>query len=451
MLTVLQPLLVFLVSIGFVVVLHELGHYVAAKCFGVRVKQFSVGFGKSIAQYTSKSGESFTIGLVPLGGFVRMLHSTDKDCVPVDECLAFDKQSVWKRLVIVLAGPLVNFLLAILLFFSVFIFGISDFKPILDAPPIGSLVEKSGLVLGDRILSVNGKPIKGWSDLSLELVDVASSSGNIQLSISRKGSVPFKVDLQADPSIFKISTQPVSEMGFRNFIPIKPIIARVEKGSPAYIAGLKKGDKILSINGINTPYWGQAVRLLRSLPDQYINIEVLFFQQGVVGTKRVLLASKSNGNRRYGFLGVEPKGQQLALDEVTLYLKLSPFESLLNAFDKTWQSSIVTLNIIGKLVTGRATLKHLSGPVTIAKSTSRSFSAGFVYWLSIMAAISVSLGVLNLLPIPVLDGGHALFCIIEWFKGSPLPAHFVSLSQQLGFLVLMAIMTLAFANDLALF
>lgn len=449
--SVLQTVLVFLVSLGFIVFLHELGHYISARILGVKIKQFSIGFGKSIARYTSKSGELFTIGLIPLGGFVRMLHSTDEDCVPANEALAFDKQSIWKRLVIVLAGPFVNFILAIFLFFCVFVLGVNDFKPVLDIPPKGSLADKKGIILGDTVLSVNDQPIQNWSDLSLALTNAVSSAENVRLVLNRQGSGPFEVNFTADPFIFKTSTQPVREMGFHNFIPVPPIIARVEEGAPANLVGLNSGDKIIAVNGIETPYWSQVVHILRALPNQYINLEIYSPQQNVKGTKRILLASKGKGDTVYGFLGVEPVQPQSALDEVIVYVKLSPFESLVNAFDKTWQSSIVTLHIIGKLVTGQATLKHLSGPVSIAKSTSRSFSAGFVYWLSILAAISVSLGVLNLLPIPVLDGGHALFYIIEWFKGSPVPDSIVSLSYQLGFLLLILIMAIAFANDLALF
>lgn len=449
--SVLQTVLVFLLSLGFIVFLHELGHYISARILSVKIKQFSIGFGKSIACYTSKSGELFTIGLIPLGGFVRMLHSTDEDCVPANEALAFDKQSIWKRLVIVLAGPFVNFILAIFLFFCVFVLGVNDFKPVLDIPPKGSLADKKGIILGDTVLSVNDQPIQNWSDLSLALTNAVSSAENVRLVLNRQGSGPFEVNFTADPFIFKTSTQPVREMGFHNFIPVPPIIARVEEGSPANLVGLNSGDKIIAVNGIETPYWSQVVHILRALPNQYINLEIYSPQQNVKGTKRILLASKGKGDTVYGFLGVEPVQPQSALDEVIVYVKLSPFESLVNAFDKTWQSSIVTLHIIGKLVTGQATLKHLSGPVSIAKSTSRSFSAGFVYWLSILAAISVSLGVLNLLPIPVLDGGHALFYIIEWFKGSPVPDSIVSLSYQLGFLLLILIMAIAFANDLALF
>lgn len=446
--SILQPVIVFLISLGFIVLLHELGHYLVARVFGVAVKQFSIGFGKPIVSYTSKSNELYTIGLIPLGGFVRMLHSSDEDCVSENEHSAFDKQAVWKRLVIVLAGPFVNFVLAVILFFCVFSIGIDDFKAVLDSPPKGSLAERNGLTLGDVVVSVNDQPVKGWADFSLGLTNAASSSGHIQLDIKRDKSDSFSVAFVADPSAFKTSTQPVREMGFHNFIPVSPIIAHVEKGSPADYAGLTPDDILVSINGVKTLYWSQVVELLRALPNQYVNIELYDPQRDVTGTKRILLGSKVEGGTEYGFLGVKPAQSKLDLDKVTVHVKLAPAESLINAFDKTWQSSIVTLNIIGKLITGQATVKHLSGPVSIAKSTSKSFSAGFVYWLSIMAAISVSLGVLNLLPIPVLDGGHALFYILEWLKGSPVSEGVVSLGNQLGYLFLIVVMIIALANDL---
>ncbi|MCG5073570.1 RIP metalloprotease RseP [Paraburkholderia tagetis] len=468
----LTELVAFVVAIGVLVVVHEYGHYSIARLCGVKVLRFSIGFGKPLVQWVSqKSGTEWTISALPLGGYVKMLDErelTDKqDKIPeADLPHAFNRQSVGKRIAIVAAGPVANFILAIVLFAGVFASGVTEPSAIVAVPPAQTVAAQAGFQGGETIVSVsdaNGndtEPVRSWADLRWKLLSAAFDQNRVVLSArDGGGTYDFPLDLSHLTSK-DLDDDFMSKLGLEAG-GSKLTIAGVEAGSAAQQAGLEKGDRLLAIDGRPVDsastfigyvkaHAGQPVHL-RIARGAAQNAEQNAAQAGDAGQVQTMMVTVTPATQRDGETGQEVGriGAALAAQALSVDVRYGPIESIrLGAF-RTWDISIYSLRMFGRMLTGEASLKNLSGPVTIADYAGKSARLGPSAFLSFLALVSISLGVLNLLPIPVLDGGHLLYYAVEAVTGKAVSDRWQLVLQRAGLACIVALSAIALFNDLA--
>lgn len=446
----LHTLFYFVVAIGILVAIHEFGHFWVARKTGVKVLRFSIGFGRVLwRRQKSPADTEFTICAMPLGGYVKMVDEREGAVAAADLPYAFNRQPLWVRTVIVVAGPLFNLLLAILLLWTVYVIGETGFKPIVGAVDGKTLAGEAGFAEGDEILSIGDNPTPTWTVAMDELMSQAvDGQQDIVVQVkSRDDSRQMRV-LQLDAADIESPDRFYQRLGLTPWSPpIKPVVGQLTADGAAEQAGLQSGDLIVSADGKPIEEWRQWVEYVRARPDVAIRLQVLRQQQTVnlQLTPRAEIASDGQAVGKIG-AGVEvPKDM---LDSVSVVYRLAPLPALREAGSKTWFYSINTLKMIGKMFAGSASVKNLSGPISIAEYAGRSAEMGFNAFLKFLALVSISLGVLNLLPVPVLDGGHLLFYLVEAIKGSPLSDRVQMLFQQLGMVLLGLLMVLAVFLDL---
>lgn len=448
MLNILWTLASFIVALGILVAVHEWGHFIVARKCGVKVEKFSIGFGKALWKRKDKLGTEFVIAAIPLGGFVRML---DERVDVVEESMrpyAFNHQPVWKRIAIIAAGPVTNFVFAVFALCLMYMIGIQAIKPIVGSVENESIAAKGGLEQGMQITAVDGTETMDWQSVNLELV---SHIGGDRISLQvlppdASTSISRNLDIQQwnfDPD--KAST--LKSLGIIPYRPeIKTELARVEAKSPAEQAGLLIGDKIVGIDGTKMENWGQIVSYIGKRPST--EMEVLVNRQGTGRTFIVKSGERRIGTNVVGYMGISPVAPQWPEN----YVFMNQF-GLFGAFSKgmseTWRLMTLSVQMIGKLLTGDVSVKNLSGPISIAQGAGASASYGFVYFLSFLALISVNLGIVNLLPLPVLDGGHLLFYTIEMIIGRPVPEKYQDIGFRVGGALLFTLMAIAIFNDIA--
>ncbi|MBR7792114.1 RIP metalloprotease RseP [Undibacterium sp. FT147W] len=448
----IQTILAFIVTLGTLVTIHELGHYMAARLCGVKVLRFSVGMGRVIfSRKLGKDQTEWAISLLPLGGYVKMLDSREQDVAeipPEDLPREFCRQSVWKRIVIVAAGPVANFILAIILYSALFVYGIPEPVAKIRVPSATSVAYQSGLRHGDVISDINGKAIQSWSEVHWELMQRALEKNNAEISVVRAFTD------QPDQQVRRVIELPLkqlnsldlegdfmSQLGFSLARP-PAILGDILPDGPASLAGLKKGDQILSIN--NEPVLdGLAfTEKVNASAGQRLTLHIKRNNDeiDVVATP---VADEVNGTK-IGRLKI----QMMLAPEMTV-VQTSLIASIGKSVQKTWDTSIVSIKMLWKMVVGEVSLKNITGPLTIADYAGQTSRIGLISYLSFMALISISLGVMNLLPIPVLDGGHLLYYSLEVLTGKPVSERFAEIAQRAGVALLMAIMAVAFFNDIA--
>ena len=426
---------------------HEFGHFWVARRCGVKVLRFSVGFGKPLWRYVSNSDQTeYVIAAIPLGGYVKMLDERDQDVSRGDRCHAFNTQTVGKRMAIVAAGPLANFLLAILIYWLMYTMGISGVTPIMGKPKPDSVVLRAGFMAEDRLVSVDDTRVNSWSDVRIALLDsdLGQSDDVVVVVETQQGfrqtrhiSEDFSAILQQDGDILQ-------NIGMVYWSPeIAPVIESVDAGSPAAQAGLIGGDRILSLNGQAINDWRELSGKVRALPNQSITLQIE--REGRVIDVSLVTSVQQDGT---GLIGVRPYIDPHLGEKVYTITRYGVLQGLWAAVKNTWKTSIVTVKMLLKLVVGQASLKNISGPVTIAHYAGVSASIGIDHYLAFIALISISIAILNLLPIPVLDGGHLLYLAFEWIKGSPLTETTQAIGQQIGILLLGGLMLLAVYNDI---
>lgn len=438
----------FALALGLLIVAHEAGHFLVARWCGVKVLRFSIGFGKPIlARRFGRDETELALAAFPLGGYVKMLDEREGEVRPEELPRAFNRQPVWKRFAIVLAGPAANFLLAIFLYWALFVYGVEEPRPLLGAPVAASPAAQAGLQEGDLVRSVGGRPVATWSELRWELVRRALDKGSVAIEVvNRRQEISVrKLDL-ASVSMAEPEGDILQQVGFRFFRPqLPPILGKVSPGSTAAAAGLREGDRIVAIDGEQIADWARLVTLIREAPGRQITLEVA--RDGERLAVRLVPAVADERGRRIGRIGVAVKD---GLDRASLMTVVSygPFESLQRAALQTWQTSVFSLAVFGRMITGDVSWKNLGGPVTIADYAGQSARLGLSYYLKFLALISISLGVLNLLPIPVLDGGHLMYYIVEIIKGGPVSERAMEIGQQIGLALLAMLMAFAFYNDI---
>ena len=436
----------FIVAMSVLVCFHEFGHYWVARRMGVKVLRFSLGWGKPFKTFVTRDGVEWSIAPLPIGGYVKMLDEREGPVPAGLRHLAFNNQSVAKRAAIVAAGPVFNFALAIALYWLVFIVGVQGLKPLIAEPPPGSAAAAAGLHEGDEVLAVDGEAVQVWSVLGTELIDRVLDGKSLQLTVRGKGEAPREVRLdltgvRVDPEVL------FDDLGLAPFEPkAAPILRGLEPGMPAEAAGLRDDDRVLSINGEVINGAAQLVKWIRARPGEVVQMQI--DRGGERIERQVVLASAVADGKTYGRLGAGVAMPPDLWQDLRAERRLDAVAAVPAAAEQTWRMSWLTLRMLGRMVIGDVSVKNVSGPIQIAQVAGDSARIGLVSFLSFMAIVSVSLGVLNLLPVPVLDGGHLLLFAIEWVKGRPLSERAVAASQYLGMAFIGMLMVLAFYNDI---
>lgn len=446
---ILTSLFAFAVAIAVLVTVHEYGHFWAARRCGVRVLRFSIGFGRALWRHVGRDGVEYVLAAVPFGGYVKMLDEREGE-VPEEELQhAFNRQPVWKRAVIVAAGPAFNFAFAIIAYWLIFLIGVPGVKPIVGEVLPGSYAEQAGVRPQDEIVAVRGEPTPTWEAVTLQLLEGVLADGDIPLEVRRPDGAIARLQLVVEETA--ALTEPGALMdgiGLRLWNPaLAPVIGDVEPGGSAAQAGLQSGDRILSADGKPITEWGEWVEFVRARPGRIVELRIE--RNGAEREVSLVIGSVETETGPVGQIGARAYVPPELLERLRAELRYGPVAAAVAAFEKTWDVSALTLRMLGKMVVGEASLKNISGPINIAQYAGVTASIGLVPFLAFLAVISVSLGVLNLLPIPILDGGHLAYYLVELVKGSPVSARVEALGQQIGLFVLFLLMGLAVYNDLA--
>ncbi|WP_122610701.1 sigma E protease regulator RseP [Pseudomonas viridiflava] len=437
-----------LIALGVLVTFHEFGHFWVARRCGVKVLRFSVGFGMPLLRWHDKQGTEFVVAAIPLGGYVKMLDEREGE-VPVDQLdQSFNRKSVRQRIAIVAAGPIANFLLALVFFWVLAMLGSEQVRPVIGAVESGSIAARAGLSAGQEIVSIDGEPTSGWAAVNLQLVRRLGESGAIQLLVREQGSTAESPRTLALDNWLKGADEPdpIRSLGIRPWRPaLPPVLAELDPKGPAQAAGLKTGDRLLALDGQPLDDWQQVVDTVRTRPDTKIMLRIE--RDGAQIDVPVTLAARGESKAPSGYLGAGVK----AIDwppEMIREVSYGPLAAIGEGARRTWTMSILTLDSLKKMLFGELSVKNLSGPITIAKVAGASAQSGVADFLNFLAYLSISLGVLNLLPIPVLDGGHLLFYLIEWVRGRPLSDRVQGWGIQIGISLVVGVMLLALVNDL---
>ena len=443
---IISTTFIFILTVSIIVTFHEFGHYIAARLCGVKVLEFSVGFGKRLfGKRFGKDKTDYKVSALPLGGYVRMLDEREGNVIDVEKERAFNNQSLLKRTFIVFSGPLFNFILAIFFYFLIFSGGYTGFKPEVGVIASGSIAQEIGFEEGDKINSINLSEVRTWSEVTLQIMKVASEKNDIYFEVKRNGK--FINLKKVSYKLINFENKNILEnIGIYNFVSKSLEVGYVEDNSPASKAGISVGDKFLSINGAEVNNWFEIVNIIKKSPNKELKISVLRNDNKEIMYARPTIYNNESG--KIGRLGVRPLIDENEVSKNKIQIKHSFYESLKLSVVKTYDFTILTVNFISKLVMGEASFKNISGPVGIAGYAADSFNNGYTSFLGLLAMLSISIGILNLLPIPMLDGGHLMYYLVEFIIRRPVPESIQLIFQQLGMTFLIFLSFFALYNDI---
>jgi len=442
-------LISFIVAISILVAIHEYGHYIVAKKLGVKILRFSIGFGKPLwKKCFGKDQTEFVIAALPLGGYVKMLDKRETDVAADEEHREFTSQSVWTRIAIVAAGPAFNFLFAIFAYWMMFVVGVSGIKPVIGDIDENGLAYQSGLVSGYEIVSVNGNKTPIWDVAVKNIIPAVVDRAKATLELKdENGNVVIRtLDFSLSNGEIKVEKL-FQQLGFKPWRPvIEPVVGLVVENSPAANAGFKTGDKILKVNNVSTPDWVDVVEIVSGKPSEILQVTIL--REGKQKTIQVIPEKIERNGKIVGRVGLGHKTGSSYPDEMRVTHGYDLFESAPRALSRTWDFSVLTLKMIARIFTGEISIKNLSGPVSIAQYAGYSASAGLARFLDFLAIVSISLGILNLLPIPILDGGHLMYYLVEIVRKKPVSEETQEYATRIGIILLFTLMSVALYNDL---
>lgn len=442
--------LAFIVAIVVLVVFHELGHFWVARWCGVKVLRFSVGFGKVIYSKRFAGGEvEWVLSAIPLGGYVKMLDEREGEVLPHELPRAFNRQPVLRRMAIVVAGPLANLLLAIALYWGLFVYGVPGLKPVLGVVEPASPAAVAQLEIQQTIVSINGQNTPSWQDVRWILLDLVLQGKSAELEVRTvQGDILRRALSLGTLAPSDLDSDFMLKLGLHPYQPtVRPVIGELLETGIAQQAGVKTGDLILRVNGQQIEHWEEFVEQVRSHPALPLRLEI--DRAGELLAINLTPAVINESGQPVGKIGAGPKIDSQAIDALFTEVHYPPVAALGEAMRKTWETSVVSLQMMAKMVMGQISLKNLSGPITIADYAGQSAHMGMGAYLSFLALISISLGVLNLLPIPLLDGGHLLYYTVEMIKGSPVSDKLWEAGQNVGIALLVTMMAFAIYNDLS--
>jgi len=445
----ITKLVAFLVVLGILVVFHELGHYTVARWCKVKVLRFSIGFGRIVwSRRIGPDRTEWAVSAIPLGGYVKMLDEREGEVAEADLPRAFNRQRVSKRFIIVAAGPVANFLLAIFLYWLIFMHGAPGMKPVIGAITPGSAAAQAQFASGETITKIGRDSVATWQDARWMLLKYAVDHATVPLEVQNADNEIRTRSL--DTSSLKtedLDGDFLKALGFARLQPpLPPVVEKVIAGGPAERAGLRAGDEIVAIDKKPVTRWDEVVAEISASAGRERVLEVRRGSEML--SMAVTPDAVVDNAARIGRIGAAPRVDKLALQKYMVEVRYSPLVSFGKALERTWDTSAFSLRMLAKMATGQVSLKNLSGPITIADYAGQSAQIGWISYLVFIALISISLGVLNLLPIPLLDGGHLMYYIIEITKGSPVSAKTMEMGQQVGMGILFVLMAFALYNDI---
>lgn len=445
----LISLFAFLAAILLLVTVHEFGHFWVARRCGVRVLRFSIGFGSPIWRWRRARDETeYVVAALPLGGYVRMLDEREGEVAPQDQHLAFNRQGLGARAAIVAAGPLINLLFAVLIYWIVFQLGDHMLRPVVGEVLPGSVAEQAGFRADDELLEIDGRSLVSWEDVVLGLLGAAENGERIAIGV-RDGSGLPETRWMATAGLGTLleSQDPLSALGIKMGPLLPATLGDLVAGDPADQAGLRPGDRVLSINGESIGSWNQLVEVIQRHPGERVAIEL--DRGGVPFRTQITPAIRDGESGSVGRIGVGVELPEDFYDRYRILVRYGPVESLALAADKTWQMSDLMLRMLWRMLTGEASVeRNLGSVVSIGRAAGDSVELGVVSFLKFLAQISIVLGIMNLLPIPMLDGGHLLFYLAEAVRGKPLSERFQENANRIGLGMLVALISLALYLDM---
>ena len=440
----------FLVALGLLIAIHEYGHFWVARRAGIKVLRYSIGFGRPLWKRTGRvDGTEYVLAAIPLGGYVRMLDEREGPVAAADRSRAFNVQPLAARAAVVIAGPAANFAAAILAYWIVLMIGISGVAPLIGAPDADSAASRAGFAHEDRILAVAGVETRTWADARIALLEASlDADGEVAVEVESEGGARAVRQLEiSSEAMLAADGDAVRNLGFTRWWPDVPArVGEVVAGGAAERAGLLPGDLIERVDAVPVSSWRELVREVSPRPGEELELAVL--RDGAPLALAIVPEPVEAGGREIGRIGIVETAAEALSSRAEVVVRQPPLEAFVGALERTWNMSVLTLRMLGKLVVGEASLDNVSGPISIAQFAGQSASVGIDHYINFIALISISLAVLNLLPVPMLDGGHLLYFAIEAVRGRPLSERAQIVGQQIGIVALGGLMFLAFYNDI---
>lgn len=437
--SVLTNTLSFIAAISILVAVHEYGHYIVGRMLGMKVLRFSIGFGKPLwTRIGGKDKTEYCVSAIPLGGYVRFLDSREGAVAAEDEGRAFDQRPIPARIAVLLAGPAFNFIFAILAFWFLFMDGVPAIRPTVGAVTPQSYAADAGLLEGEQIVRIGAQEILSWDIALIGILDTLVSDNRIPMTLEDTAGSRREVVIEIPAGQAASMTEPGLLFEKLGFVPgpVPVVIGALQAGEAALAAGLRDGDKIVAIDDTPIGEFSALSEFVRARPRE--RVQIYFVREQRRQSTFATLGMQEDNGEQFGYLGVG-----------RLRDNIGAGKSFLSALDQTWQKSVFTLQMLGRMVTGDVSIKNISGPINIAQFAGESAKRGLRVFVDFLIAISISLGILNLLPIPVLDGGQIVFQVAEMLKGSPVTVRAQVLGQQVGMIALLLLMSFAFYNDIA--